>query len=271
MNPMPGAGTDDGKPAARGVRAAATWFGVGATIAVVTTLAIVTLTGRPPPAVSAEASERAAATADETMVAERIRRLEGQVARLDELARRGTQADPSALPRADRFLIALLHLENIVATSRPWQRDLQLVLDLAANGQIARPLIEVLGSHAARGLPTEAELRERFMGLSASIAARAPREGGIVQRTLGSLRATLADIGLMAPPAPGATEAALQSVAERLRRGDLAGAVTEVTMLGEEHQPLLAGWLAQARARLAVEHAIRETMLHALSPGTRPG
>jgi len=35
--------------------------------------------------------------------------------------------------------------------------------------------------------------------------------------------------------------------------------------------PPVSGWLAQARARLAVEHAIRETMLHALSPGTRPG
>lgn len=269
MNPMPDIGVDDGKAAARRLRGAM-WFGAGASIAVVTALAFFILPGRPVPAASADVASRAGAISADTIVEERVRRLEGQVARLDELARRGTQADPAALPRADRFLIALLHLENVVATSRPWQRDLQLVLELASGDQIARPLVEVLGSHAARGLPTEAELRERFMGLSLSIAARTPREGGILQRALGSMRATFADIGLMAPPVPGATEAALLSVAERLRRGDLAGAVTEVTMLGEDHQPLLAGWLSQARARLAVEHAIRETMLRALSPGMRP-
>jgi hypothetical protein len=40
--------------------------------------------------------------------------------------------------------------------------------------------------------------------------------------------------------------------------------VADAGALDDAVQPLLAGWMAQARARLAVEQAVQETLLRAL-------
>jgi hypothetical protein len=142
--------------------------------------------------------------------------------------------------------------------------------DLAPPGALPRPLAEVLGSHAARGLPTEAELRERFAALAPQLVARAPRQEGMVGSTLGLIRGAVASIGLTAPPPPSEAEVAIAGVGHQLRRGNLAGAVADASALDPALQPVLAGWLAQARARLAVEQAVQEVLLRALARPDRP-
>ena len=79
-----------------------------------------------------------------------------------------------------------------------------------------------------------------------------------------------AGIGLAAPPAPTDQEQAIAGVAQQLRRGNLAAAVADASALDAALQPLLAGWLAQAGARLAVEQAVQETLLRALTTPPRP-
>jgi hypothetical protein len=54
---------------------------------------------------------------------------------------------------------------------------------------------------------------------------------------------------------------------DQLRRGNLAAAVSDAATLDAGLQPLIAGWMAQARARLAVEQAVQETLLRALGRG----
>lgn len=206
----------------------------------------------------------------ELALVQRAQQWEAVEARLLEQARRLQVGPVATAGQGERFLVALIYLQGTIVSSRPWQRELQIVMNLAAPGQVPRTLAETLASHAARGLPTEAELRERFMALMPLMLERAPSEGDIFTRTSAFARSVLAGIGLASPPAPGETEATLASIAGRLRRRDLSGALADIAALDEALQPLLAGWVAQARARLAVEQAIQETLLPALAGGRSP-
>ncbi|WP_372618084.1 hypothetical protein [Falsiroseomonas sp.] len=188
--------------------------------------------------------------------------------RAEALVRRIEQAETLRGPRGDRFIAAALLLQAAVATPRPWLREYQALASLAPPGALPAPLAEMLLSHAARGLPTNAELRERYAALMPQLLARAPRDEDVFGRTLAAVRSTAAGIGLAAPPSPSNQEQAIAGVAQQLRRGNLAAAVADASALDAALQPLLAGWLAQASARLAVEQAIHETLLRALlAPG----
>lgn len=198
-------------------------------------------------------------------------RAEAQAVRAEAAAQRLEGSLAQRGPQGDRFLAAALLLQSSVATARPWLREYQTMADLAPAGALPRPVAEVLMSHAARGLPSEAELRERFSALMPQLVARAPQPGGFFDQGLGLLRGGFAAIGLTAPPPPSDQEVAIGAVAQQLRRGNLAGAVADATALDASLQPLLAGWLAQARARIAVEQAVQETLLRALSSTATTG
>lgn len=175
------------------------------------------------------------------------------------------QASVAAARPQDRLVPALLNLQMVAATARPWHRELRAVLDLDAARQIPAPVVEVLTSHSLRGVPTEGELHDRFLALAPAIAWRMPADHGVIDRAQLNMRAALSQIGLAAPPPPGEADAATASIGDRLRRGDLAGAVADATALDKRAEPLLVGWMAQARARLAVEQALRETILALLA------
>ncbi len=76
----------------------------------------------------------------------------------------------------------------------------------------ARPLAEVCSSHAARGLPTEAELRERYAVLVPQLIARAPRDANGLGRTLSAIRGAASSIGFASPPPPSDQEQAIAGV-----------------------------------------------------------
>lgn len=267
---------DPAPPAARpgGLAAPLAGFAVGLAVAAVGILVAFPVTRG-----AAEAQPRAAEAASDD--AARVEaRLEGLEAALRETAGRAAQAEAVARraeaaaalqgPQADRFLAAALLLQASAATPRPWLREFQAMAALAPPGALPRALHEVLASHAARGLPTEAELRERFQLLSPQLLARAPNDAGLVLRAASTLRGAAAGIGLAAPPPPGEQEAAIAGILDQLRRGNLAAAASDVAALDEAVQPLVAGWLAQARARLAVEQAVQETLLRALAVSPQP-
>ncbi len=190
------------------------------------------------------------------------RQAEASAQRLAALEARG--------PTADRFLAAALLLQSSVATPRPWLREYQVMLALAPPGAVPRPLAEVLASHAARGLPGEAELRDRFAALAPQLLDRAPQDHSMMHRAGLAARGALSGIGLAAPPEAGLQAVAVAGITEHLRRGNLAAAVADAGALDAGLQPLLAGWLAQARARMAVEQAVQETLLRALAPPPQP-
>jgi len=189
----------------------------------------------------------------------------GQSARAEAMGQRLQQDASQRGPQGDRFVAAALLLQATIATPRPWLREYQAMAELAPPDALPRALSEVLLSHAGRGLPTEAELRERFAALAPQLIARAPRQGDALDQTLNAVRGAVAGIGLAAPPPPTDQEQAIAGVAYQLRRGNLAAAVADGAALDASLQPLLGGWLAQARARIAVEQAVQETLLRALT------
>ncbi|MBU8536966.1 MICOS complex subunit MIC60 [Falsiroseomonas tokyonensis] len=230
--------------------------------------------GASSPAVVLAVEDRAAAL--ETLLRQANAQLAAHAARAEAAAQQAEAAAQrmAALeqrgPTADRFLAAALLLQSSIATPRPWLREYQAMAALAPPGALPPPLAEVLASHAARGLPTEAELRERFAALAPQLLARAPREATLVDQAGSTARGMLAAIGLAAQPQPGAQATALAGIAEHLKRGNLPAALADAGALDASLQPLVAGWLAQARARVAVEQAVQETLLRALSPPPSP-
>lgn len=274
------------------------FLAVGAAAAVVALMFAGTRPAQPPriiqqaaapaPVLSAPATSPAAATqfaalegriqALEATLAERGSRVAEATTRAEDAARTARLASDTATLAAsqasaalaqarpqDRLVPALLNLQMVAATARPWHRELRTLLDLDAGQAIPAPVVEVLTSHSLRGVPTEGELHDRFVALTPAIAWRMPAENGVLDRAQLNMRAALSGIGLVAPPPPGEADAATASIAERLRRGDLAGAVADAAALDKRAEPLLVGWMAQARARLAVEQALRETILTLLA------
>lgn len=232
-----------------------------------------TLVLAPQPRAEREEADPATAIAARLALLEnQAARLEAAVARSEAIARRAAEAGAPAATQQDRFVLAMLHLQAAVATARPWMREYQVAVALAPQGALPRPLAEVLSSHAARGLATEGDLRERFAALAPTLVARAPRTGGLMEQAQSGLRSGFAAIGLASPPPPNEVDAGVRRIEEHLRRGNLGAAVADATTLDARLQPLIGGWLAQARARLAVEQVVQETLLRALaSSGQRPG
>jgi hypothetical protein len=224
----------------------------------------------------AEAQASAPAAVPEALVA-RIGQLESALGRLeaaaaertDTLARRIERTEAIRSAQGERFIAAALVLQASVATARPWLREYQAMARLAPPGMLPAPLNEVLLSHAARGLPTEAELRERYIALVPQLVARSPRQGDMMQQAVSTMRGAVATIGLVSAPAPSDHEQAIEGVVQHLRRGNLAAAVGDAAALDASLQPLLSGWLAQAGARLAVEQAVQETLLRMLAAPAR--
>ena len=202
----------------------------------------------------------------------RVRRLEDSLGTLDERLNRATEARAAmGGVQADRLALALLHLETVVSRGRPWAREWQLILSLDGPALMPQLYLEVLGSHAARGLPSARDLSERFELLAPAIAARAGSEKDFLQRAMNAVRSTLSGVGLVAPVEPGLVDTALASIREHLRRGELPGALAEVATLDDEQQTLLAGWLAQMRARVAVEQSLQDAILGLLAGTGRQG
>jgi hypothetical protein len=209
----------------------------------------------------------AMAQAPDARLAARIAALEGRVAQLTsalDAAQQQAARPAAAPPRVDRTALAALNLQAVLATGRPFQRELQLLRDAAPAGGLAQPLTDALVSHAARGLSTTAELRESFQALAPVLADRAAPEGDWLAWLTGLLRRALAPLGLVALPQPTAVDTTLANVRQLLVRGQLAPALADLETLEAVLQPLLAGWVAQARARVSAEQAVQEIIMRAL-------
>ncbi|WP_374450215.1 hypothetical protein [Stella sp.] len=224
---------------------------------------------RAPDSVAAAADDAATVAA----LAARLGIVEERLRRLEDLARPAapppTAKAPDDQPRDDRHLVALLHLQNVAQSARPWQRELQLVLDLAGPDRLNRPLVDVLRGHAAQGVPSRAELRREFLAIRAALLAEARGESGMIHGLLQSGQSAAAGLGLAAPPPPGRTEATVAGIARGLDRGDLAGALHDAALLDARLQPRVAVWTGRVRSRLAVEQAIQELLAQSLAAGPR--
>ena len=170
-----------------------------------------------------------------------------------------------AAPSSDRFALAALNLQASLATGRPYQRELQALRDAAPSGGLPPALADTLVSHAARGLLTLAELREGFLAIAPNVIERAADHDGWLDWALALGRRLLANAGLVEPPPLPASQVTIANASRLLARGMVAAALADIETLDPALLPLLSGWLAQARARIAADQAMQETILRAIN------
>lgn len=192
---------------------------------------------------------------------QRVETLGGRVAELK--AQMESQENVEAVARAAAArqtmqALAVSELRDALRFSDPFQQALKAARKaLPPDSQVATALDELAG-HAARGIPTRSDLRQRFEPAAAQAMASAAGEsedgwvGGVLRR--------LNDVVTVRPVGEGAeggTPGAILARAEsRLEGGDLSGAVAAVEQLSGAPGKAMQPWLEQARARLKAEAAL---------------
>jgi hypothetical protein len=191
----------------------------------------------------------------------------GLAARIDEVAANAEQQIATARSRvgeiqtraatelgAAETQAAVALVRAAVASGQPFSAPLE---ELAARGAA---IPEGLSAAAASGVPTLAQLRDRFpdaahAAIRASIMASAG--DGVFARSQAFLKAQVASRSLT--PQPGASpDAVLSRMEERLRQGDLQGVLAESAALPSEAAAAMAGWLDAAKLRLGAETGLAQ-------------
>jgi hypothetical protein len=163
------------------------------------------------------------------------------------------------LPQTLRAM-AFARLAQAAAGSQPYKAALDGFAAALGGEQTApqKAALEILAAHAERGVATRADLARRFdaMASAVMIAAAKRPEAGWLQKSWAAIAGLIRvrKLGEVAGDQPGAV---LSRAEARLKAGDLAAAADEIVRLSGPAQQAAADWLAAARARLAVEAALK--------------
>ncbi len=192
--------------------------------------------------------------------------------RIDGLAGRTRLLEvvqPEHVAGAAAVALAVGHLRDAALGGRAFSAPLSNVKALlVAEGGIppdlARALRE-LENHAAAGVATPADLRRRLSAeASAILRAGVAGTDGWVDETLRRLAAVVTVRRTGDVPGAG-VDARLARAEARLVAGDLAAAVAELAALTDGAADAAAPWLELANARLAVEAALADLQVEAVS------
>ncbi|OYD82700.1 hypothetical protein CHT98_19900 [Azospirillum brasilense] len=166
-------------------------------------------------------------------------------------SRRDTAAAAQAL------VLAAGQLRSALAAGQPFQQELQAVRAVASgDAQVTQPL-EAVAGYAAKGVPTQPQLTDRFSAMASDIV-RADNQGegnDWVEQVTGKI-ATLVTVRRQGGDAVGDGASAVVARAEAaLQAGNLGGAVKELAALKGPAAQVAAPWIADAKARLAANEA----------------
>jgi hypothetical protein len=159
--------------------------------------------------------------------------------------------------RAQALALAAAQVRAAVQTSGPYRTEVEALKAFEPQDPRLVQAMGALDAHAATGVPTAARLAERFGQISGDIvrAGSVGEDGSWTDRALSRVT-SLVSIRRPAEQAEGDGASAIVSRAEaRLDEGDLAAAVEELSGLQGPALETAGPWLADARARLAVDEA----------------
>jgi uroporphyrinogen-III synthase/predicted nucleic acid-binding Zn-ribbon protein len=184
----------------------------------------------------------------------------------------------SASNETGTLILALGQLRRAVQEGAPYRAALDAAKALAKERKEFEPALAMLAARADQGVPTVAQLRQRFDKLSVAVlraAASAKPDADLWDRIWARL-STLVTVRRVGE-VPGDGLSALFSRAEgALARGDLAEAAKQLEALAGPARAAAQGWLADARARIVSDAALAELERAALGllgraePKTRP-
>ncbi|PWC82855.1 hypothetical protein TSH100_23125 [Azospirillum sp. TSH100] len=165
-----------------------------------------------------------------------------------------------AATAAQALVLAAGQLRAALSGGQPFQQDLQAVRALGiADAGVTQPLDSV-APYAAKGIPTRAQLTDRFQPLAGEIVRAEVRGEGNswIDSAVGKL-STLVTVRREGGGVVGTTADAVVARAEAaLNAGNLAKAVEELSTLQGPAAQTAAPWLADAKARLAADQAARQ-------------
>jgi len=207
------------------------------------------------------ASEVAALREDTLALANRLSGLDDKVGSVGAALARET-------PERDRATLLLLSVGQLaVATSGAEAFETQLEAVRAVSdgkAELAEPL-ERLAPHAGTGAPTLVMLRSAFAGASDAVVRS--RDVGAPEGVLGqtlSRVASLVTIRKVDGLAPETVDGALALADAALADGDLSAAIGALEGLTGAPAQAAMAWLAQARARMAVDGALSDLQTAAI-------
>jgi hypothetical protein len=182
-------------------------------------------------------------------VASRLAAIEGEIATLKTSEHNRNEA-------ASRILLSL-ELTNL---RRAIERGGSFAKELAAVTAIAPKELDltVLAAHAEKGLPSIASLEAAF-GATANAALDAERAGDADASVLDQLwngAQSVVRIRRTGEVAGDTTEAIVARMEQRLAASDLEGVAKESAALGEAPKAVVAPWLNELEARMAVYRAL---------------
>lgn len=162
-----------------------------------------------------------------------------------------------AATAAQALVLAAGQLRSALAAGQPFQQELQAVRAVASgDAQVTQPL-EAVAGYAAKGVPTQPQLTDRFSAMTSDIV-RADNQGegnDWVEQVTGKI-ATLVTVRRSGGDAVGDGASAVVARAEAaLQAGNLGGAVNELAALKGPAAQVAAPWIADAKARLAANEA----------------
>ncbi len=165
-----------------------------------------------------------------------------------------------AASTAQALVLAAGQLRASLSGGQPFQQDLQAVraLNISDSG-VTQPL-DAVAPYAAKGIPTRAQLTDRFQPLAGEIVRADIRGEGNswIDTAVGKL-STLVTVRQEGGGVVGTTANAIVARAEAaLSEGNLAKAAEELSALQGPAAQTAAPWLADAKARLAADQAARQ-------------
>ena len=185
---------------------------------------------------------------------------------VDQLKQQVTSVNQAVSERQDAattaqaLVLAAGQLRASLSGGQPFQQDLQAVRALnIADAGVTQPL-DAVAPYAAKGIPTRAQLTDRFQPLAGEIVRADIRGEGKswVDTAVGKL-STLVTVRQEGGGVVGTTANAIVARAEAaLNEGNLAKAVEELSALQGPAAQTAAPWLADAKARLAADQAARQ-------------
>jgi hypothetical protein len=168
---------------------------------------------------------------------------------------------------AQALVLAAGQLRATLAAGQPFQQDLQSVRALGiGDAGVTQPL-DAVAPFAAKGIPTQAQITDRFRPLASDIVRAAERGEGAswIDNVTGKL-STLVTVRRQGGGVVGSSADAIVARAEAaLGENNLGKAVEELSALQGAGAGAAAAWLADAKARLAADQAARALTQRAIA------
>jgi len=206
---------------------------------------------------SGDVAAAAQAAGSATQAAEQLQQdvtgVKGEVAALADTV----QKIADAQAQAQSLVLAAGQLGGAVAAGLPFEAELKTARAVAGTDAAVAQALDTLAPLAVRGVPTRTQLADRFGPLADEIVKADLKGNGAtwVDQVTGTL-STLVTVRRQGGGVVGDTAEAITARAEAaVHEGNLTGAVTELSALTGPAAQAAAGWLADAKARLAAETA----------------